>query len=121
LPSRSPLFPYTTLFRSPAPALAMEQHDVLDERADEVADPPAGCHVLVGVDAGREARRGERADDARAAVERHADAGANARLERTLVGRADDADQFLGVVDEQRLAGEHRAQQEFVEGVAAAR
>src|SRR5207253_6900920 len=84
LPSRSPLFPYTTLFRSPAPALAMEQHDVLDERADEVADPPAGCHVLVGVDAGREARRGERADDARAAVERHADAGANARLERTL-------------------------------------
>ena len=99
----------------------MEQHDVLDERADEVADPPAGRRVLVGVDAGREARRGEHADDARAAVERHADAGPNARPERRPVGRGEGGDLLLGVVDEERLAREDRSQQEVVEGVAAAR
>jgi hypothetical protein len=60
------------------PALALQQHDVLDQRPDEVRDLAGRADVLVAEAAGCAAGREERAHDAPPGVERHADPGLEA-------------------------------------------
>jgi hypothetical protein len=99
--------------QSPAPvALAVQVHDVVDERPDDVGDLPARLDVVARVALGRAAADDQRADDPAAGVERCADARADAGVEQPGARGRSLGPPPIGphVGDEEIGADEHRVQ-----------
>ncbi len=101
-----------------APALALELHDVLDERRDEVGDLRSSRRVIGAVRAGSQAAGGEAADHAPAAVEGQQQGRAEAGLAHHVLDRAFDGEAVVvaQLVEPQHAAAEHGGERALADG-----